>query len=129
MRAVAGNSPRCECPRRRRTAGFTLIEVLIAVLLLDVGLLALASACAVLIRQTTLARSRATALQLATNRLETLSATACAASDGSASAAWGFRETWSVQLIPIGAREIRDSVSFTVQGRTGSVVLRTRLPC
>src|SRR5215213_8241566 len=128
MHEPAGTNSRTKCCRASR-AGFTLIEVLIAVLLLDIGLLALAGACAVLIRHTALARSRATALQLATNRLETLASGECMAASGVVVGAWGFRESWSVRLVPIGAREIGDSVSFTVQGISRSIVLRTRLPC
>jgi len=110
-------------------SGFTLVEVLVAVLLLDVGLLALAAGSAVLVRQTNLLRARTLALRLADARMETLGADGCVAASGSASGPLGFHEDWSSQLIGGLARELSDSVTFTIQRQTRSVALRTRLPC
>jgi prepilin-type N-terminal cleavage/methylation domain-containing protein len=120
-------SPGSDARHPRR--GFTLVEVLIAVLLLNIGLLALVASSAVLVRQTTLLRARAIALQTATNRLEWLAAGACIATTGTAAGSIGLLETWSARPIAGGARELRDSVTFTVQGRTFSVSLETRQTC
>ena len=109
--------------------GFTLVEVLIAVMLIQLGLLALGAGCAVVVRQTTLLRARVTALELASNRVEALAAVGCTASFGTAVGPLGFRESWSASLVPVATRELQDSVSFTVQGEARAVVLRTRRPC
>jgi Tfp pilus assembly protein PilV len=110
-------------------SGFTLVEVLVAVLLLDIGLLALAAGSAALVRQTNMLRARQVALQLAEVRIETLGARGCVAAGGSASGPLGFTEDWSSQLIGRLALELFDSVTFTVQRQTRSIALRTRLPC
>jgi Tfp pilus assembly protein PilV len=111
-----------------RRAGFTLVEVLIAVVLIDVGLLALVAGSAVLVRRAAEVRTRSSALRAAGNRIQALSAAHCSATTGSANAA-GLTEAWMVTLQPNHVRELRESVAFTVGGVPKSVTLVTRLPC
>ena len=112
----------------RARSGFTLAEVLVAVVLIDVGLLALVAGSAVLVRRTTELRFRATALRAANNRLQQLGVAPCVATAGAVTAA-GVREDWLVTPGPDSVGDIRDSVSFTVGTVPHSVVLETRLPC
>jgi prepilin-type N-terminal cleavage/methylation domain-containing protein len=125
------NRNRLACsPRPRRSAhGFTLIEVLVAVVLIHVGLLSLVAASAMLVRRTTQARVEAAALQAAGNRLETLGAGPCATREGTTIGPFDLREDWSAQLEVGGTLELRDSVTFGIAGITRSVVERTRVPC
>lgn len=109
--------------------GFALVEVLLAVILINVGLLALVAGSAVLVRQATDLRIRRNALQLGTNRLQLLGAAPCGAASGAANGAAGVREQWSVDVMGNGVRDLRDSVIFSVRGELRSIVLRTRLPC
>ena len=109
--------------------GFTLVEVIIAVVLINVGLLALVAGSAVLIRQSAEMRARSAAVRAAANRLALLGATTCVARSGSATSAFGVREDWSVSVLANGVRELHDSVSYSAPTGTKSVVLRTRLPC
>lgn len=109
--------------------GFTLLEVLIAVFLVDIGLLALVAASAVLVRQATDLRLRSTALRVATNRLQLLGAAPCIAASGTASGPSGVREQWGIDPPQNGVREIHDSVTYALSGSVKRVVLRTRLPC
>lgn len=113
----------------RARAGFTLVEVLIAIILIDVALLALVGGTAVLVRQATEIRSRAAALSAAANRIQRLGAGPCVATAGSASAPGGVQEEWSLALHGNNVRDVRDSVIFRLAGATGSVVLRSRIPC
>jgi Tfp pilus assembly protein PilV len=113
----------------RPRLGFTLIEVLIAVVLIDVGLLALVACGAVLVAQTNELKARAAAMQAATNRIQLLGIGPCAAGTGSEVGERGVREQWSVAPAGNGIRDIGDSVNFLAGGRPRSVVLRTRLPC
>jgi prepilin-type N-terminal cleavage/methylation domain-containing protein len=117
-------------PRRRRSAhGFTLIEVLVALVLIHVGLLSLVAASAMLVRRTTQARVETAALQAASNRLEILGAGPCATSAGAAIGPFELREEWSAALEAGGTLDLRDSVTFDVPGRVRSIVARTRVPC
>ena len=115
--------------RLRARAGFTLLETIAAIILVDIGLLALVAGSAVLVRQTTQTRARATALHVASNRLETLGAVSCAVASGESVLPDGTHERWSAAIQPNAVRELRDSVTFPVSGETRSLVLRTRLPC
>ena len=114
---------------RERRAGFTLIELLIALVLIQIGLLALVTTNAVLVRQLSTIRARAVAVSAASNRLQLLGATPCVGATGSYDGAAGLVEHWSVELQPNATREIRDSVRFAALGTMHFLVLRTRLPC
>jgi len=113
----------------RARAGFTLVEVLVAVVLIDVGLLALVASSAVLVRETNALRLRNAALRAATNRLQQLGAAACHPVSGSATSADGIREDWTVTVTASRILDVRDSVSFAAGTVARGVVLRTRLPC
>ena len=113
---------------RMRRAVFTLVEVVVAVVLIDVGLLALVACSAVLIRQTAEMRARSAAVRAAANRLQLLGAS-CIVRSGSTGGPFGIREEWSVSLQSNGVHELRDSVSYAGASGARSVVLRTRLPC
>jgi Tfp pilus assembly protein PilV len=114
---------------RRRRSGFTLVELLVAVVLIEIGLLALVASGASLVRQTTTTRARLAAINAAGNRLQLLGATACIATSGMNGPAAGLIERWSATLQSNGTRELRDSVTFVAMGSTHSIVLRTRLTC
>ena len=109
--------------------GFTLIEVIIAVVVIGVGLLALVAGSAVLIAQANDLRARNAAVSAASNRLQVLGAGPCAAVSGSEAGARQLREYWQVTLRDNATRELVDSVSFFAGGRQRSVTLQTRLPC
>src|SRR4051812_16801561 len=111
----------------RAQQGFTLVELLVTVVLVNAGLLAVAGATALLVRRHTDLRMRVTALTLASNRLRLLGAGACAAAAGTG-AVGPFAESWSVEKGG-GARSLRDSVAYKQSGITRAVVLSTSLPC
>jgi Tfp pilus assembly protein PilV len=113
---------------RLRRAGFTLIEVLLAVVLIDVGLLALVAGSAVLMRQAAEVRARFNALRAANNRIQALAVGPCASTVGS-SEAGDVSEHWTVAVQPNRVREVRDSIAFKAAGTDRSVSLLTRLPC
>lgn len=110
--------------------GFTLLEVLLAVMLVNLALLALVSATTILVRQINEEHARASAFRAAANRLQLLGASGCAATGGSAQLTANLRETWTVVAQANGIRELADSATFTVPPLSErAVVLRTRLPC
>jgi len=112
----------------RTRRGFTLIEVLVAITLIDVGLLALVAGSAVLVRQVNAFRLRNVALRAATNRLQQLGASPCAPASGT-SFGDGIREDWTVTLASSRSLNVQDSVTVTVGPSRPVVVLHTRLPC
>jgi prepilin-type N-terminal cleavage/methylation domain-containing protein len=125
------NQPPPPGRRPRIARGFTLIEVIVAVVLIDVGLLSLVAGSTVLIRRAAESRAATAVLQAANNRLETIAGSSCATANIATGVAIGagLREAWAIEARPAGTRELRDSVTYTVQGRAHSIVMRTRIPC
>ena len=123
--------PRFVRPRLHSSspAGFTLVEVLVAIVVIELGLFALTASSAVVIREALIVRARTSVLDAARNRVETIASSACAATTGTFSSPTGIQEVWSARLVPVSTREIRDSVTLTVQRATRTVVLQTRTPC
>jgi prepilin-type N-terminal cleavage/methylation domain-containing protein len=109
--------------------GFTLVEVLVAIVLIHVGLLSLVAASAMLMRRTAETRVEAAALEAASNRLEMLAAGRCVAGGGTATGSFGLREAWSAQLISPTTLRVRDSVLFGVPSRRRAIVLRMGVAC
>jgi prepilin-type N-terminal cleavage/methylation domain-containing protein len=118
--------------RPRPRHGFTLVELLVALVLIDVGLLALTGTTAVLIRERSAVRAQTAAIRAASNRLQLLAAGPCEAASGTVTGAVtgasAIREIWDVLLVPNAVRELRDSVVYGADS-AHAIVLRTRLPC
>src|SRR5438270_9706441 len=99
----------------RNRSGFTLVELLVAIVLIDTGLLALAGATGALLRRQTELRARTVASALASNRLQSLGAIPCGRRSGTVTIAT-FTESWSEDDNANGARELRDSVIYNSYG-------------
>ena len=114
--------------KKKRRRGGTLIELLVALVLLDMALLSLATVGAVTVRRLGDANRRARAVLAATNRLERLAALPCTAmSGGGAQLESGVVETWSVSRV--GAwMELSDSIDIGVR-IPERIVVRRRAPC
>ncbi len=107
-------------------AGFSLVELLVAIILVEVALLAVVQTTAVVVRRRNEAHARAGAVSAATARVEQVLASPCGAVAG-ASTAPAVIEAWSSRLLA-GSREVSDSVAFGLPS-FHTFVLRTRLPC
>jgi Tfp pilus assembly protein PilV len=110
--------------------GVTLLEVLVALVLLEFGMLALMVTSAVAARELGVANRRMRAQWLAADRVERLRASACeAAQSGQATAPGAMSESWNVQVV--GARRIvTDSIEIPLpNSRRESVVVRAWLLC
>jgi prepilin-type N-terminal cleavage/methylation domain-containing protein len=110
--------------------GFTLLEVLVALVLFQFGMLALAATSAVVARDFATATRRVRAHTLARQRAELLRSSACGApGTGTSLHADGLRESWRVQAL-----DARRSVTVTVEfglprGRSDTVVERAWAIC
>lgn len=92
--------------------GFTLVETIVALVLLQFGMLALAAGAAVAARDLAEARRATVARTMARNRVEGLASSPCPAPASGTLATNGFVEHWRVD--PRGDRRlIGDSVVFT----------------
>ena len=108
---------------------FTLIEVLVAMVLFEFGMLALAATSAVTARSFGVAVRRARAQSVAAARVEQLRAGACAVTLPGRASHTGFTESWRVDAI--GRRRlIEDSVEIVLpRARRASVVRRAWTVC
>ena len=116
------------CPRRR--SGFTLVELLVALVIFDVALLALAGDAAMLVRLRGAAARREQGRAAALSRVAGWRASGCPApSHGTASPAPGVREYWSVQMAGPWVRLVRDSVVYGTEVAPAVVVLQSAIWC
>jgi type IV pilus assembly protein PilV len=117
--------------RRSRRGGFTVVEVLAAVVLLSVGLLAIAGLAATAARVTRYGARQTIAASVAQSRFDSLSSLPCrtlavGGPTTGASSARGVTERWTV-TDGFNVKNLTDTL--TVVGRAGPLVYRTVLPC
>lgn len=110
--------------------GFTLIEVVLALVIFQVGMLALAATIAVSAGDIAAANRRMRAQSVARARIASLRASACpVAASGRGELAGGLVEHWSVTAEG-RLRRVADSVSITLpRGRSSAVVLAEWMRC
>jgi Tfp pilus assembly protein PilV len=114
-------------PRRSRNeSGFSLLELLVAILLVDVAILGIVHTHAIVVRNRNEMRARSAAVIGAADRIEQILASPCTAGSGS-SVLPAAAEFWSSSLEG-QTREVSDSIVFG-SSAPHMVVLRTRLPC
>ena len=110
--------------------GFTIVELLIALVLLDVGLLALVGLAASVDRDADSARTRTNALNAASGRLETMASLACqGGGSGVAQVRPGITEWFAEAPAPNATRGIVDSVTYVTPHGVRTFVLRTAARC
>ena len=112
----------------RSPRGFSIVELVVAMMLVAVGLLSLVGANTVLVRRRNEARQRLSAVAAAANRIAQLSSGPCLSTSGTSSTQTGIAEHWSVKARANATRDIVDSVRFGARP-VHDVVLQTRLPC
>jgi len=102
-------------PNARGRSGFTLIEVMVALVIFNIGLLALAAGAALLVRQGGLVQRLDAARLAAASRVARLRAGGCPATQqGADSAQPGLLERWQVTAPDSVTRAIDDSVEIVV---------------
>jgi Tfp pilus assembly protein PilV len=114
----------------RGRSGFTLVETIVALVLLQLGMLAMAATAGVAARDLADARAHRRAQVISQGGVHRLRPTACAAlSSGSRTHAGGLVEHWRVETQgPV--RIVSDSVSVPLsRGRRSAAVNRAWIAC
>jgi prepilin-type N-terminal cleavage/methylation domain-containing protein len=120
--------------------GFTIVEVMVAMLVLIIGATALVGSSGIVSRQIGRGRSISTATQVATQRLETLRRAAnrrtsvggnrcqhASFASGTATTL-GMSESWGVATVGT-LRSVVDTVTYGRTSGTSRVILRTLIAC
>ena len=125
---VANNEPLPLAIAQRCKRGFTLVELLVALVLLDCALLALAGTLAQVSREIAAATAKSRALTAAHARIARLAASSCGALTSGAYEG-PPPEWWTDRPTAFGTRVLIDSVEYLVRGARRAVVIHTRTPC
>ena len=119
-------------PRPRPSPpGFSLAEVLVALMVITVGLLAIAGSTALTLRTTSDATRRLAAAELAASRVAQLTAAGCDRAVGGSAAAATFQltERWIVGARTNGFMVVSDTVRWASARGTRSFSLASAIAC
>lgn len=113
--------------------GFTLVELLLAIIVFSIGVLGLAGTAAIVSRQMNSAQYQALAATRAVARLDSLASVSCTMLTDGTSTNRGVSEAWRVTRFPNAApfitADVTNTVTWTFRGRTRSQVYTTRVAC
>jgi len=113
----------------RSERGFTLAELLVAVVIFSIGLLALAGTASVIMTTLTSTQSRTIAAGVAESRFERIRTTACASRASGSATTRGIAEAWTLSHLPRAEDDVTVSVTFLSNHQTRSEMFRSILPC
>ena len=112
-----GRGRRARIAKRTSTpAGTTLVELIVALVIITVGLLALAGAAAIVARETAVGRREMTLAWHARGRLERLTTVPCALLSGGLATSGGVTERWTVAAGRNGMHRLVVTVEAPAQG-------------
>lgn len=113
-----------------KSSGFTVVEVLVALVIVTVGLLGVAGASATALRASSAALRERAAATRARSRLALLEAAGCLnAASGELHGANGLTDRWTVEAIANGVRLAEVRAEWDDTGRRRALVLRGALLC
>jgi prepilin-type N-terminal cleavage/methylation domain-containing protein len=115
----------------RRRDGFTIVEVLVALVLLTEGMLGIAGNCSLAVRITGAAARERRAAQRAADRIAELTSQGCAAARGGSITGGGaeFSERWTTVASGSSATLVDAEVRWASPSGERSVVLRSAILC
>lgn len=116
-------------PRARARNGFTLVELIVAMLMLTIGLLGLAGVGAVVLQQMKGGTYQTIAASIAQSRFEQMEGDACTAIASGAATVRGMTEKWTASALGPRAMSVVDTVSFVSPRGTRKVGINTVVYC
>ncbi|MFN2400180.1 MAG: prepilin-type N-terminal cleavage/methylation domain-containing protein [Gemmatimonadaceae bacterium] len=115
--------------KRRSRRGFTIVELIVAIMILSIGVLGLASTAAVVAGMMGGGAMRTMAANVAQSRFEALRSVSCGLITAGSATTRGVTERWVAT--PIGVRhfDVTDSVSFYTKRGLSTQVYRSYVTC
>lgn len=114
--------------RAARRRGFTIAEVIVAILVMVVGVLGLASTAGVVQRMIGGGAQQTLAANMAQSRFERMRSLQCNLLTSGSAFNEGINEGWRVDSVAPRVRRVTDSLVFT-SGRRGKQVYRSFVQC
>jgi type IV pilus modification protein PilV len=108
--------------------GFTIVELLVAVMILSIGLLSMAGTSAVMMEMLAASQTRTLAASVAQSRFERIRATACASRASGSAVTRGTSESWTINHLA-RADEVTVTITFQANHRVRSTSFESYLPC
>ena len=110
--------------------GFTIIELVVAIIIMTVGVLALATGSAGVARQMRAGNQSAVAATVGQARLENIRSLGCSSLSNGTATTRGMSEKWAVVWISARARVVTESVTYVPRAQvTRTLALRSVVPC
>lgn len=118
----------------RARRGFTIVEAIVAIVMLAAGVLALVSSSAVVLREMTTGSQNAVAAAVASQRLELLrSYDLCTSIVSGTDTTRGMAEQWTVASVVASGGQPSQAVTYTISYQAGRGVRTqrfvTNIPC
>lgn len=114
--------------RIRARRGWTLVELLVALMVFSVGALAMVATSANVITLTSGSKSRALAASLAGARFELMRSQPCASHTSDSTTSNGVKQSWTVVKLT-RADDVTVRVSFTANRRSQTRIYRSFITC
>jgi prepilin-type N-terminal cleavage/methylation domain-containing protein len=130
--AVVGARRRSPVRRRQAQDGFTLIELMVAIMILVVGVLGLAGTAGMVSRMVGGAAHQTIAANMAASRFETLRSVPCASVVDGDTTIRNISEVWSVTPDPTNANliAVADTITYTAAGgRSRTLAFQSYIIC
>jgi len=127
--------PQVRMVTRRRAlksrGGFTIIELVVAIIIMTVGVLALATGAAGVAKQMRDGNNQAAlAAVVGQARMETIRSLGCSSLSSNTATTRGMTEKWNVVWISARARAVTESVTYVPRARVSrTVAWRSVVPC
>lgn len=110
--------------------GFTIIELVVAIIIMTVGVLAIATSSAGVAKQMRAGNQSALAAVIAQSRLETIRSLGCSSLSGGSAATRGMTEKWNIVWLSSRTRVVTESVTYVPRAKvTRTLSMRSVVPC
>lgn len=115
----------------RSRGGFTIVELVVAIIIITVGVLALATGSAGVAKQMRAGNQSSLAAVIAQSRLETIRSLGCSSLSPTGSATTrGMTETWTITWISSRSRAVVENVTYVPRAKASkTLTIRSVVPC